>query len=63
MDGFDNDGDGLIDYPEDPGCASMQDNDEYNVPPDPCGNGICEPHLGEDPAICPSDCEPGPVDM
>ncbi len=27
-DGIDNDGDGLIDYPNDPGCLSPQDNDE-----------------------------------
>jgi uncharacterized repeat protein (TIGR01451 family) len=26
----DNDGDGLIDYPKDPGCASPQDDDERN---------------------------------
>ncbi|WP_202320055.1 vWA domain-containing protein [Archaeoglobus neptunius] len=32
-DGIDNDGDGLIDYPNDPGCSSPQDNNEYNVPP------------------------------
>ncbi|MDD4287687.1 MAG: hypothetical protein PHN33_05060, partial [Candidatus Peribacteraceae bacterium] len=30
-DGIDNDGDQLIDYPNDPGCSSAQDNDEYNV--------------------------------
>jgi hypothetical protein len=29
-DGYDNDGDGRIDYPNDPGCYSYQDNDEYN---------------------------------
>ena len=29
-DGVDNDGDGLIDYPADPGCISPYDNDEYN---------------------------------
>jgi hypothetical protein len=29
-DGIDNDGDGLIDYPNDPGCSSRTDNDEYN---------------------------------
>jgi len=29
-DGLDNDNDGLIDYPLDPGCASVQDNDEQN---------------------------------
>jgi hypothetical protein len=32
-DGDDNDGDGLIDSPEDPGCSSGTDNDEYNAPP------------------------------
>ena len=30
-DGVDNDGDGLIDYPADPGCISPYDNDEYNA--------------------------------
>ncbi len=30
-DGEDNDGDGLIDYPNDPGCTSETDNDEFNV--------------------------------
>ena len=29
-DGRDNDGDGLVDYPNDPGCSSSTDNDEYN---------------------------------
>ncbi len=29
-DGYDNDGDGRIDYPNDPGCSSYYDNDEYN---------------------------------
>lgn len=32
-DGIDNDGDGLTDYPADPGCASATDNDETNAPP------------------------------
>jgi hypothetical protein len=32
-DGIDNDGDGLTDYPEDPGCSSVTDDDEYNAPP------------------------------
>src|SRR3989344_6840866 len=30
-DGLDNDGDGLRDYPADPGCTFSQDNDESNV--------------------------------
>lgn len=29
-DGLDNDGDGKIDYPADPGCTSKDDNDEWN---------------------------------
>ncbi|MEQ9618200.1 MAG: cellulase family glycosylhydrolase [Deltaproteobacteria bacterium] len=36
-DGVDNDGDGLIDYPEDPGCDNAEDNDEFNERP---GGGI-----------------------
>jgi len=30
-DSIDNDGDGRVDYPEDPGCASSDDNDERDV--------------------------------
>jgi hypothetical protein len=29
-DGYDNDGDGFTDYPQDQGCSSATDNDEYN---------------------------------
>ena len=38
-DGQDNDGDGLIDYPNDPGCDSASDNDEYNAPLAACADG------------------------
>ncbi len=31
-DGIDNDGDGLTDFPSDPGCESTSDNDEFNQP-------------------------------
>jgi len=31
-DNIDNDQDGFIDYPSDPGCVSENDNDEYNQP-------------------------------
>lgn len=37
-DGRDNDGDGLIDYPDDPGCDSAGDEDEYNAPPPACAD-------------------------
>jgi hypothetical protein len=45
-DGIDNDSDGLIDYPADPGCANSKDRDEFNAPPPPppppaaCADGI-----------------------
>src|SRR5262245_26437285 len=37
-DGRDNDGDGLTDYPDDPGCTSPSDGDETDgvAPPPPC---------------------------
>lgn len=34
-DGLDNDGDHLIDYPADPGCADLLDGDETDPPPPP----------------------------
>jgi uncharacterized protein YkwD len=42
--GKDDDGDGKVDYPADPGCTSSTDNDEYNAPAPPppsyaCSNG------------------------
>ena len=48
-DGLDNDNDGLIDFPDDPGCTSAEDGDEYNPPEcvtggvQPCGStmGAC----------------------
>ena len=40
-DGKDNDSDGLIDYPADPGCTSTTDTDETDPPPSPaCADGI-----------------------
>jgi hypothetical protein len=36
--GLDDDGDGLIDWPADPGCFDGPDNDEYNSPPH-CSDG------------------------
>jgi subtilisin family serine protease len=42
--GVDDDGDGKVDFPADPGCSSALDNDESNAPPPPppppaCSNG------------------------
>ncbi|MDP6571782.1 MAG: hypothetical protein QF747_03025, partial [Patescibacteria group bacterium] len=34
-DGSDNDGDGLTDWPSDPGCTTYTDTNEYNPPPYP----------------------------
>lgn len=43
-DGLDNDGDGFFDYPEDPGCSSPADDDEYNLADPPvlpaCSDGL-----------------------
>jgi endoglucanase len=41
-DGLDNDNDGLVDYPNDPGCLSVLDGDETNVPAPvtACNDGI-----------------------
>ncbi len=43
-DGLDNDSDGKIDFPADPGCSSATDTDETDAPPPPpppsgCGSG------------------------
>lgn len=45
-DGIDNDGDGLIDYPADPGCTSATDTDETDPappPPPPTGQTMITP--------------------
>lgn len=43
IDGIDNDSDGLIDFPNDPGCSSFTDDDETDTlpppPPPPSGGG------------------------
>ncbi len=39
-DGIDNDGDGKIDYPNDPGCDSREDNSESDPLPPDCSDGI-----------------------
>ena len=39
-DGLDNDGDGFIDFPGDPGCDSASDSDETDPPPAECADGI-----------------------
>ena len=54
-DGQDNDGDGLIDYPDDPGCSSTSDDDETDPTPEPsCGDGSCNGN--ETCSSCPADC-------
>ena len=39
-DGIDNDGDGEIDYPEDDGCDSINDDDETDPLPPQCNDGV-----------------------
>ncbi len=38
-DGIDNDGDGLIDFPDDPGCTSETDTTENSLPSPQCSDG------------------------
>lgn len=52
FDNVDNDGDGKIDYPSDPGCSSTDDTDETDPPA--CGDGNCD--TGETCSSCPVDC-------
>jgi MYXO-CTERM domain-containing protein len=40
QDGLDNDGDGQIDFPADPGCDSPQDNNETDGAEPECSNGV-----------------------
>lgn len=47
MDGADNDGDELVDFPADPGCENELDNDEFNEPPPPPYNPACAPTCDE----------------
>ena len=62
-DGLDNDGDGLIDFPAEPGCDSPGDNDETDPDPLPeCGNGIDDDEDGftdfdVDPALSDPGCK------
>ncbi len=51
-DGMDNDGDGKIDFPDDPGCTSSTDTDEMDdCPSGPncpaCGNGLDDDNDGQ----------------
>ena len=47
-DGRDNDGDGIADYPNDPGCASVSDNDESDSCPGGAGCPACSDGLDND---------------
>lgn len=47
---IDDDMDGLIDFPNDPGCQDVMDNDESN--PAQCVNGAVQPCGGQDGGFC-----------
>lgn len=51
-DGIDNDSDGYIDYPDDPGCTVSNDNNETD--PISCGDGTC--NGAETCSSCSVDC-------
>ena len=38
-DGVDNDSDGLVDFPDDPGCTSLEDDSEDSLPMPQCSDG------------------------
>ena len=46
-DSQDNDGDGLIDYPNDSGCSSSQDNDEFNTTSNLVVSCVSSPNPGQ----------------
>jgi hypothetical protein len=49
-DSLDNDGDGKIDYPDDPGCTGLTDNDETDpAPPPPTGCATSTPNVPDGP--------------
>ncbi len=54
-DGLDNDLDGLIDFPQDPGCTFPEDDDEHNGAEPVCGDGLCE--YPENLESCSADCK------
>ena len=68
-DDIDNDQDGFIDYPDDPGCTGPEDDDEYNEPEPVCGNGVkegeeqCDGTDGVTPGenFCTINCELVPI--
>lgn len=73
-DEVDNDGDGSIDYPNDPGCESPQDDDETDNQPPDCSDGTdddgdgridypddpgCENRADDDETDGPAECSDG----
>jgi hypothetical protein len=51
-DGLDNDSDTFFDYPNDPGCTSATDDDEYNAPPQTCASFT---YSTWQPTTCPAN--------
>ncbi len=47
-DGIDNDGDGKIDYPAEPGCISASDDDETDTCPNGAGCPACSNNIDDD---------------
>ncbi|MFP2930703.1 hypothetical protein ACLESO_37000 [Pyxidicoccus sp. 3LG] len=56
-DGFDNDGDGKVDYPAEPGCDSVDDDDETDpATPPACANGVDDDGDGRADYPADPDC-------
>ena len=57
-DSVDNDGDGKIDYPIDPGCFNADDDDEFNAPIPACSDGLDNDYDGRIDLNDPGCSEP-----
>ena len=60
--GLDDDGDGVVDHPDDPGCDDPQDDDETDpIPPPQCNDGLdndADDRIDRDDPDCSSELDP-----
>lgn len=60
--GLDDDGDGVVDHPDDPGCDSPDDDDETDpIPPPECNDGLdndADNRVDRDDPDCSSELDP-----
>ncbi|MGK0359422.1 MAG: hypothetical protein ACI9U2_001724, partial [Bradymonadia bacterium] len=60
--GLDDDGDGVVDHPDDPGCDDPDDDDEADpIPPPECSDGLdndADDRIDRDDSDCSSELDP-----